>query len=115
MRRAALGQESLLRLPVRGDGKATTPKEPDLEDDFARAASGERGEGKAGTTDGAQLKKRPSVDRNRQQMWRKSDRDRGRQSSQCQGGRPNVGRRCFNVFFRRQTRRQVEAVRTGSF
>jgi hypothetical protein len=49
MRRAALGQESLLRLPVRGDGKATTPKEPDLEDDFARATSGERGEGKAGT------------------------------------------------------------------
>ena len=33
--------------------KATTTKEPDLEDDVARAASGEQGEGKAGTSDRA--------------------------------------------------------------
>ena len=95
---AAQGQESLSQPPVRGDGKGHHAKRY-LEDDFTRAASGEQGEGKAGTSDGAQLNKRSKVNKYQQQKSRKQDRDRGRQSSQCQGGRPDVGCRCFNALF----------------
>ena len=59
--------------------KATTPKEIDLEEDFTRAASGEQGEGKAGTSEGPQPKKGSKVDQYRRQKASKRDRDKDRE------------------------------------
>ena len=59
--------------------KATTPKEIDLEEDFTRAASGEQGEGKTGTSEGPQPKKGSKVDQYRRQKASKRDRDKDRE------------------------------------
>jgi hypothetical protein len=60
--------------------KATTPRKIDEEDEFSRAALGQQGEGKAGTSEGPQPKTHPKVGQYRRQEAQKHDhvRDRGR-------------------------------------